>query len=529
MFKKFISGLAICAFTVYPVLAQERTFVTNPPSTSGSGVTYNSGTNTITTTAADGARIYSTTRPIERGAKYTYEFTVSGHSAGRVAPYVGTTRDTYTAQTLNATVPATSSLTNAGLTPIADNFTTADGLIAGPAVSAGDNADPVGAFRFFCYSGQIQSADPLVVPNMPGASHMHNFFGNTGANAYSTYKSLRTAGGSTCGTDQANPVWRTGYWFPAMLNGRGGIVTAATINVYYKRAPVGSVDCSGIESGTGTCVRMPHGLTMIWGYNMATMQADPSVRWSCRARFGSEFTDGGDNTVPFRGPSYNSGSPTTEINFSHLQALRDAGACPANASIVISTPAPSCWDGTRVRSPDHRAHVKAATGSAGLFHGKCPSTHPYHFVDLSLQIYFDVDSNLNTWRLSSDDQMGMGVAAGETFHTDFMEAVSPAWKSDWETSCIDGRRSCSEGNNGTGLRIEATGQGVLRRSRIVPLSRQGLGRLRSANGTYRGEFTAPADGEFGLNFYLFTGNITGFKVTKITKGARGPVTQAVTQ
>ncbi|MBY8854067.1 DUF1996 domain-containing protein, partial [Saccharothrix sp. MB29] len=39
--------------------------------------------------------------------------------------------------------------------------------------------------------------DPIVVPNLPGASHMHSFFGNRTTNAHSTVQSL-LAGTSNC-------------------------------------------------------------------------------------------------------------------------------------------------------------------------------------------------------------------------------------------------------------------------------------------------------------------------------------------
>lgn len=517
MLRKFTSALAIALFVGTPILAQERTFVTNPPTTSGTGVTYNSGTNTVTATAADGARLFSITRPIERGAKYTYEFTISGYSAGKVAPYVGTTRDTYVAPTVNVVnSPATDPL-NSGLVPIADNFTTANGLDAASIPPLG-GADP-GAFRMFCGAGQLLSDDPLVVPNMPGAAHMHQFFGNTGANAYSTYKSLRTSGGSTCGTDQNNPINRSAYWFPAIMNGRGGIVQVANINLYYKRDAIARPECTpGDPAQRGICVRLPHGLGMIIGYNMTTMApAHPgTVRWHCRT----------PNTQAFehRGASALESAAGRQTWFTSLKEMMDKGGCPIGAVVGLNTDFPNCWDGTRVRTPNHRDHVSyVAAGNV------CPVTHPYHFMDIALLIEWDVDANLATWRLSSDDQMGMGVDAGSTFHTDYMEAWSPQFATQFQDGCIDGDRTCAGGNDGTGTAIKGGNVAFANRSRIVPLSRQGLGRLRSANGTYRGEFTAPADGEFGLNFFLFTGNITGFKVTKITKGGRGPVTTTTTQ
>ena len=519
MIRKFTTAAAICASLSAPVLAQERTFVTNAPTASGAGVTYNSGTNTVTATAADGVRLYSTTRPIERGAKYTYEFTIPSYTVGAVAPYVGSIRESYSGPSVNADLPASTNPNNPGRTPIADNFTTANGLQADSASSL--SGDPVGAFRFHCEAGPVASIDPMLMPGKPGGSHLHQFFGNTGVTAYSTYSSLRKGGGSSCGTDQANPVWRSAYWYPAMTDGVGGVVTLKSVNVYYKRSPLGSIDCSGQTTGTGICTGLPNGLQMIWGYNMQTMEAPPasgfgSINWACwnTARTGV-------------------GASAGEVYYPNLKLLREAaGGCPIGNDIVINTDAPSCWDGTRVATGNFRDHVafgNAPGGGGSLFHGHCPATHPYHFPHISLQISLNVDANLNTWRLSSDDQMGMGVAAGSTFHTDFWEAVSPAFKSQWEADCINQQLSCSVGTNGTNARIKASRSLAAGKSRIIPLNRQGFGAFRRKTGTFKGEFTASADGEFGLNFLLFTGTVTDFKVTKITKGATGPVTQPVTQ
>ena len=528
--KKFLAATAALAITATPVAAQERTFVTNPPTNSGAGVTYNSGTNTVTATAADGARLYSITRPIERGAKYTYELTVSGYTAGSVQPYVGTIRDSFTGPTLASPNTGATTPRRPGAASIADNFVTANGIEAAAlqTIQSPLSGDTLGAFRFFCAAGPVKSDDALVVANKPGAAHMHQFFGNTGVNAYSTHQSLRTSGGSTCGTDQANPINRSAYWFPAMGNGRGGIIKPSTINVYYKRGVLNDRQCTDPEATrAGICVGMPNGLNMIWGYNMATMSqpiANARGRWSCRVRNGvDQAQDGGDPQTLARGPSIG-----VTFAYDNLQLLRNAGVCPSTAAIVVETQAPPCWNGTQLQTPDHRAHLTYGAATNGNFYGTCPASHPYHIPVITLQIYFDVDSNLNNWRLSSDDQMGMGVAAGETFHTDFMMAWSPAYLQSLEESCLDVWRSCSGGQNGIGTAIK---QGNISsgRTRILPLVRQGLGRTRNANGTYTGEFTAPADGEFGLNFLLFTGNVTGFKVTKITKGARGPVTIGTTQ
>ena len=57
--------------------------------------------------------------------------------------------------------------------------------------------------------------DPIVFPGQPGRSHLHTFFGNTGANADSTAESIRGTGNSTCRGGIAN---RSSYWVPTLID-----------------------------------------------------------------------------------------------------------------------------------------------------------------------------------------------------------------------------------------------------------------------------------------------------------------------
>ncbi len=77
------------------------------------------------------------------------------------------------------------------------------------------------------------------MPGQPGKAHLHQFVGNTGTNANSTYATLRTSGQSTCQNANGGPVNRSAYWFPAMLNGIGGVVKPDYWHLYYKRDPKG--------------------------------------------------------------------------------------------------------------------------------------------------------------------------------------------------------------------------------------------------------------------------------------------------
>ena len=59
-----------------------------------------------------------------------------------------------------------------------------------PSASAGDSV----GWIVKCDFHHRSMDDPIVFPREPGAAHRHDFFGNKGTNAFSTYRSLRRAG-----------------------------------------------------------------------------------------------------------------------------------------------------------------------------------------------------------------------------------------------------------------------------------------------------------------------------------------------
>ena len=63
---------------------------------------------------------------------------------------------------------------------------------------APDSSDGTGNFRTVCGFSHMAFDDPIVYPGQPGVSHLHAFFGNAAANAYSTAQSLANSGKSTC-------------------------------------------------------------------------------------------------------------------------------------------------------------------------------------------------------------------------------------------------------------------------------------------------------------------------------------------
>ena len=330
--------------------------------------------------------------------------------------------------------PAVGGGTSIELDPIASNFDTAAEVAAMEAPPS-MAPDDVGAFRMTCKPSHNAYDDPIVFPGRPGAAHLHTFFGNTRADAFSTYASLRTTGESTC----HSKLNRSAYWIPAMMNGRGKVVMPDFLTVYYKRWPTDSAMCRQ----AGTCVPIPRGLRMVFGRKMtAEVASNPFER----------------NAVHFNCQG------TGAVGGIYSTLVEAAKHCPSGAQIGAIANAPSCWNGTQLDSADHRSHLSFFVyDAAGLV--RCPSTHPYVIPAYTLSAWYETDEtldrsgntdpNLTTWHFASDRMAGMtNQVSGSTYHADWFGAWDDNALMAWQINCIDKLLSCSTGNfgNGTGLK-----------------------------------------------------------------------------
>lgn len=364
------------------------------------------------------------------------------------------------APTPTATLPLSEKIKLAaapGLADVASNFVTATEVV--PASLPGPDGDVVGAFRFQCTAGQILYDDPVVYPKQKGKSHLHQFYGNTKADADSTYESLRTSGESTC----LSPLNRSAYWMPAMLDGHGYVVRPDLVTVYYKRRPLSDPKCSltsGDPQPEGNCAPLVNGLRFVQGYNMTTHVAPPAwtgsgagmATWTC--------------TNPTTGFEYAVGSTLADI----------AARCPTGKNadgrsnkVHFQIKGVDCWDGKNLDSADHRSHV-ANTTYAEAPYPKCPSTHPYRIPTFTLAADYTVDANLADWRLSTDDMEGK--PAGTTLHFDWFGAWDNPTMAAWMDNCINKLISCSSGNLGNGTALKNTAgvdsTGPTANPRLVP-------------------------------------------------------------
>ncbi|GGL92561.1 MULTISPECIES: DUF1996 domain-containing protein [Micromonospora] len=258
----------------------------------------------------------------------------------------------------------------------------ADGTgVQAAADGAGGQAGPVGGpaaqaapvrgseFRADCASKGRGPDDPIVRPGQPGASHVHEFFGNTTTNAYTNLASLIN-GGTNC-NPQAD---RSAYWVPTLYQ-YGVPVAPEHVTVYYQ----GITDRLNVKP-------YPQGLKMLVGNPLATSpEANPAARWSCRG---------------------------------YPQSSRDFPTCPAGSRLETYLDFPTCWDGRNLDSADHRGHLAFGLGGIG---GTCPTSHPTPLPRLELLITYPVHGGGLTL---AGTRNGANVtdAPGHTFHGDFINA-----------------------------------------------------------------------------------------------------------
>ncbi|WP_432199766.1 DUF1996 domain-containing protein [Erythrobacter sp. W53] len=295
--------------------------------------------------------------------------------------------------------------------------------------------DVVGAFRFLCKPSHLSYDDPIVFPGQKGRSHLHMYFGNTEADADSTYESLRTTGDSTC----RGPLNRSAYWIPALLDGRGNVVMPEFISIYYKRYPNTDPKCA---EGEG-CIALPRGLRYVFG---RTMNGELPDRESA-----TYFNCDGPGARPGR----------------YDTLVEAAQNCPSGARIGALLTAPDCWDGEQLDSVDHRSHMSYEVRNSTTGVASCPASHPYRVPTFTLAAWYETDDtldrsgntdpNLQTWHFSSDRMEGrQHMTSGTTFHADWFGAWDDEVMSEWMANCIDLKLNCSGGDLGAGRQLVAS-------------------------------------------------------------------------
>jgi hypothetical protein len=236
------------------------------------------------------------------------------------------------------------------------------GLVPSPAAAQ----DRAGQFWVRCPFSHSAMDDPILFPGQPGASHMHDFFGNETTNANSTQASM-LVGETNCRI----PSDTAGYWSPRASLG-GETVKPLVMRIYY----LGVRDVA-VET-------IPQGLKFVGGKMDALSAADnPHVSWNCGANVSLK--------TPKMDAPYDC-RPWAQYRFVD--------------GVVGIVDMPNCWNGVGLEPSDVVYPVA----------GSCPPGFNHVLARVSQRIHFGVMNPLNP-----DGTVRLTLSSGPyyTLHADF--------------------------------------------------------------------------------------------------------------
>jgi uncharacterized protein DUF1996/F5/8 type C domain-containing protein len=311
-------------------------------------------------------RLKSTARSTQYGVSL-WEFQVFG-TAGTPAPTTTVTPPETSTSAPSSSAPTS---TTAPTKPSTPTSTTA-APPKGPLVR-------VAEFVAECPFTHALPDDPIVFPKLPGASHLHSFFGNETTNASSDIESLKK-GRSTCSPS----VDISSYWVPSLLvDGKSVEPTGTTF--YY----LGEGVRDDVIAQTQP---LPYGLRIVAGNAKATAPDDSSrARWSC-------------------------------LHAGDVGSSKDFVNCPAGTMLESYLDFPQCWNGKDLDSADHKSHMSYPVN------GGCPSTHPVPVPKLRQVLRYPASGDPSHFKLAS--------GPGYTMHGDFFNAWPEAEMARRVNDCI---------------------------------------------------------------------------------------------
>ncbi|HEX8632503.1 MAG TPA: DUF1996 domain-containing protein [Catenuloplanes sp.] len=241
------------------------------------------------------------------------------------------------------------------------------------------DAAAAGLWKIDCGYSHSLPDDPIVFPGKPGASHLHDFFGNVGAKANSTYESLNGVT-STCAKND-----RAAYWAPALYR-NGKKINPVRAVIYYTTS---AGDPKKQES-------FPPDMRIILGNAKATKLSERTgqIEWGCV---------GNQNIGP------------------------EIPAQCASGEIQVRMRYPACWDGVTVKGNaiDHLRYPSR---------GACPKGFPRALPTMRLNIAYKVGTTTGNITLSSGSPYSI--------HSDFWNVWDQRTLDDLVKQCFHGQRNC---------------------------------------------------------------------------------------
>jgi hypothetical protein len=162
----------------------------------------------------------------------------------------------------------------------------------------------------------------------------------------------------------------------------------------------------------------PPGLKIVAGNARARRaQALDVVWWTC----GPSSGVGRSSAIPRRCPATAAGTAGTRRG--GLGAVRDS-----RPALELHVRFPECWDGRRLDSPDHKAHMTYERG------GRCPRSHAVRVPSLVLIVVYP-----------SRDGRGLSLSSGGQLsgHADFINAWSQKELARIVRDCSRARPRCA--------------------------------------------------------------------------------------
>lgn len=361
---------------------------------------------------------------------------------------------------------------------------------ASPAANSDKNDH--GKFRSNIDMNHLGYADPIVHPCDAGNSHLHQFYGNLLTNETTTTEmSLLTSPSSSA---LGGPLNKTAYWTPTLIrplyvqnpdgsyakDASGAFVRALDANgnpdfavVFPDQAyvvdnhAVPVLNAQGRPTYTNRAAEFyytrgvdpsvviqpfPQGLRIVMGNHAATgPQSTDIVKWGCVSSTGAAV-----------GP----------------QQLNHVPVCAVGTYLKVNYMFPSCWDGKHLDVADHKSHMDYPT-SFKLPNGtwspypKCQKTaYPITLPQVVYNIQYPVtqysggpSASTADWFLSSDDYLNgqlpsLTTPAGYSAHADWFMAWDRQIMLTFVQYCINGQRSCANGNLGNGYRLATQNPGA---------------------------------------------------------------------
>ena len=241
------------------------------------------------------------------------------------------------------------------------------------------NAAAAGLWKIDCGFSHSLPDDPILFPNRPGASHLHDFFGNIGTRAASTYRSLDGVT-STCAHND-----RAAYWVPALYqNGR-------------KINPNGAIIYYTTSAGAPSEQRsFPPDMRIILGNSAATTpaQREGRIEWGCS-----------DNT----------------------QIGKTIPANCASGFIQLRIPFPSCWNGVSTTG-NALANLRYPAS------GRCPAGFATALPGMRFNTAYRVGTTTGTITLASGNV--------NSIHADFWNVWHQPTLDQLVRDCFHAERNC---------------------------------------------------------------------------------------